>query len=215
MAEGRTGEGKTGATREAPVVLEMRGCTKTFGPVRANDDVSITLRRGEILGLLGENGAGKSTLMKILYGLYSPDSGSVFVDGEEAKIHDPKDAVARGIGMVHQHFTLIPPLTVAENIVLGAEPRKGATLNLARAVKDTEELSDHYGLRVDPRTRVADLSVGEQQRVEILKALYRDARILILDEPTAVLTPQESEALFATLAQMVAQGLSIIFISHK
>ena len=126
MAEGRTGEGKAGATREAPVVLEMRDVTKTFGSVRANDDVSITLRRGEILGLLGENGAGKSTLMKILYGLYSPDSGEIFVDGEEAQIRDPKDAVSRGIGMVHQHFTLIPPLTVAENIVLGAEPRKGA-----------------------------------------------------------------------------------------
>jgi ABC-type uncharacterized transport system ATPase subunit len=215
LAEGRTGEGTAGATREAPVVLEMRGVTKTFGPVRANDDVSITLRRGEILGLLGENGAGKSTLMKILYGLYSPDSGSVFVDGEEARIRDPKDAVSRGIGMVHQHFTLIPPLTVAENIVLGAEPRKGATLDLSRAVKDTEELSGRYGLRVEPRARVADLSVGEQQRVEILKALYRNARILILDEPTAVLTPQETEDLFSVLEELVADGLSIILITHK
>ena len=215
MAEGHTGEGKAGATREAPVVLEMRDVTKTFGSVRANDDISITLRRGEILGLLGENGAGKSTLMKILYGLYSPDSGSVFVDGEEVQIRDPKDAVSRGIGMVHQHFTLIPPLTVAENIVLGAEPRKGATLDLARAVKDTEELSERYGLRVDPRARVADLSVGQRQRVEILKALYRDARILILDEPTAVLTPQETEDLFSVLGELVADGLSIILITHK
>ena len=193
----------------------MRNVTKTFGSVRANDDVSITLRRGEILGLLGENGAGKSTLMKILYGLYSPDSGSVFVDGEEVQIRDPKDAVSRGIGMVHQHFTLIPPLTVAENIVLGAEPRKGATLDLARAITDTEELSERYGLRVDPRARVADLSVGERQRVEILKALYRHARIMILDEPTAVLTPQETEDLFFVLEELVADGLSIILITHK
>ncbi|HWS79628.1 MAG TPA: ATP-binding cassette domain-containing protein, partial [Rubrobacter sp.] len=215
MAEGRTGERKAGATREAPVVLEMRNVTKAFGSVRANDDVSITLRRGEILGLLGENGAGKSTLMKILYGLYSPDSGSVFVDGEEARIRDPKDAVSHGIGMVHQHFTLIPPLTVAENIVLGAEPRKGTSLDLARAIEDTEELSERYGLRVDPRARVTDLSVGQQQRVEILKALYRDARILILDEPTAVLTPQETEDLFSVLGELVADGLSIILITHK
>src|SRR5215217_1698050 len=193
----------------------MRGVTKRFGPVTANDDVSLVLHRGEILGLLGENGAGKSTLMKILYGLYSPDSGSVFVDGEEAKIRDPKDAVSRGIGMVHQHFTLIPPLTVAENIVLGAEPRKGATLDLARAIKDTEELSERYGLRVDPRSRVADLSVGQRPRIEILKALYRDARIMILDEPTAVLTPQETEDLFSVLGELVADGLSIILITHK
>jgi len=127
-------------------VLEMRGVTKTFGPVRANDGVSITLGRGEILGLLGENGAGKSTLMKILYGLYSPDEGEVFVDGERAEIRDPKDAVSRGIGMVHQHFTLIPPLTVAENIVLGAEPRRGGSLDMARAIRETEELAERYGL---------------------------------------------------------------------
>ena len=214
MAEGRAEEGMA-ETTEAPVVLEMRGVTKTFGPVRANDDVSITLRRGEILGLLGENGAGKSTLVKILYGLYSPDEGEIFVDGERVEIRDPKDAVSRGIGMVHQHFTLIPPLTVAENIVLGAEPRKGATLDLSKAIKDTEELSDRYGLRVDPRARVANLSVGEQQRVEILKALYREARILILDEPTAVLTPQETEDLFSVLKELVADGLSIILITHK
>src|SRR5918995_2739542 len=193
----------------------MRGVTKTFGPVRANDDVSITLHRGEILGLLGENGAGKSTLMKILYGLYKPDSGEIFIDGEEATIHDPKDAVSRGIGMVHQHFTLIPPLTVAENIVLGAEPRRGATLDLESAIRATEELSERYGLRVDPRARVATLSVGELQRVEILKTLYREARILVLDEPTAVLTPQETEDLFGVLKELVADGLSIILITHK
>jgi general nucleoside transport system ATP-binding protein len=214
MTERETGGGTVGAT-ESPVVLEMRGITKTFGPVRANDDVSITLHRGEILGLLGENGAGKSTLMKILYGLYKPDAGSIFVDGEEVEVHDPKDAVERGIGMVHQHFTLIPPLTVAENIVLGAEPRRGASLDLEGAVRATEELSQRYGLRVDPRARVADLSVGVRQRVEILKTLYRDARILVLDEPTAVLTPQETEDLFSVLKELVADGLSIILITHK
>ncbi len=214
MAQRESGAGTAGA-REAPVVLEMRGITKTFGENRANDDISLVLRRGEILGLLGENGAGKSTLMKILYGLYRPDSGSVFVDGERVEIHDPKDAVSRGIGMVHQHFTLIPRLTVAENIVLGAEPRKGVSLDLERAVRDTEELCERYGLRVDPRARVADLSVGVQQRVEILKTLYRQARILVLDEPTAVLTPQETEDLFAVLRELVADGLSIILITHK
>ncbi|MDQ4042699.1 MAG: ABC transporter ATP-binding protein, partial [Actinomycetota bacterium] len=211
MAERETGGGTAGS----PVVLEMRGVTKTFGAIRANDDVSISLHRGEILGLLGENGAGKSTLMKVLYGLYRPDAGSIFVDGEEVEIHDPKDAVERGIGMVHQHFTLIPPLTVAENIVLGAEPTRGATLDLEGAIKATEELSERYGLRVDPRARVADLSVGVQQRVEILKTLYREARILILDEPTSVLTPQETEDLFSVLKELVANGLSIILITHK
>jgi general nucleoside transport system ATP-binding protein len=215
MTEREAGGETAGAREEAPAVLEMRGVTKTFGPVKANDDVSITLHRGEILGLLGENGAGKSTLMKILYGLYRPDSGSIFIDGEEVTIHDPKDAVSRGIGMVHQHFTLIPPLTVAENIVLGAEPRRGAALDLEGAVKATEELSERYGLMVDPGARVADLSVGVQQRVEILKTLYREARILVLDEPTAVLTPQETEDLFSVLKELVADGLSIILITHK
>jgi ABC-type uncharacterized transport system ATPase subunit len=215
VTERETGGGTAGVREGAPVVLEMRGVTKTFGPVRANDDVSITLHRGEILGLLGENGAGKSTLMKILYGLYKPDSGEIFIDGEEVTIHDPKDAVSRGIGMVHQHFTLIPPLTVAENIVLGAEPRKGATLDLEAAIKATEDLSERYGLKVDPRARVANLSVGVRQRVEILKTLYREARILVLDEPTAVLTPQETEDLFGVLKELVADGLSIIFITHK
>src|SRR5919202_2898455 len=215
MAEREAGGGSAGAREHAPAVLEMRGITKTFGPVRANDDISITLHRGEILGLLGENGAGKSTLMKILYGLYKPDAGSIAIDGEEVEIHDPRDAVKRGIGMVHQHFPLTPPLTVAENIVLGAEPRRGATLDLEGAIRATEELSERYGLRVDPRAKVANLSVGVQQRVEILKALYREADILILDEPTAVLTPQETDDLFAVLKEFVADGLSIILITHK
>ena len=193
----------------------MRGVTKRFGPVTANDDISLVLHRGEILGLLGENGAGKSTLMKILYGLYHPNSGEIFVDGERVEIRDPKDAVERGIGMVHQHFTLIPRLTVAENVVLGAEPRKGVSLDLEGAIKSTEELSERYGLRVEPRARVANLSVGVQQRVEILKTLYREARILVLDEPTAVLTPQETEYLFSVLKELVADGLSAIFITHK
>ena len=214
MSEAAAGGGSAGA-KDAPVVLEMRGVTKTFGPVKANDDISIMLRRGEILGLLGENGAGKSTLMKILYGLYAPDGGEILVDGEKTSITDPKDAVSRGIGMVHQHFTLVPRLTVAENIVLGAEPRKGASLDLEGAAKSTEELCERYGLRVDPRERVSNLSVGEQQRVEILKTLYRNARILVLDEPTAVLTPQETEDLFAVLKELVADGLSIILITHK
>jgi simple sugar transport system ATP-binding protein len=213
MAEVRT-EG-AGARADAPVVLEMRGVTKTFGSVKANDDVSLALRRGEILGLLGENGAGKSTLMKILYGLYAPDSGEIFVDGERAEIRNPNDAVRLGIGMVHQHFTLIPPLTVAENIVLGAEPRKGGRLDLERAIRETQALSERYGLRVDPRAKVANLSVGVQQRVEILKALYREARILVLDEPTAVLTPQETEDLFGVIRELVADGLSVILITHK
>ena len=214
MAEESAGGGVAGVA-DAPVVLEMRGVTKRFGPVTANDHVSLVLHRGEILGLLGENGAGKSTLVKILYGLYTPDDGEIFIDGERVEIRDPKDAVSRGIGMVHQHFTLIPPLTVAENIVLGAEPRKGLSLDIEEAVRATEELSERYGLVVDPRARVADLSVGVRQRVEILKALYRNVRILVLDEPTAVLTPQETEDLFAVLKELVADGLSIILITHK
>nr|WP_240432491.1 ABC transporter ATP-binding protein [Rubrobacter indicoceani] len=211
----RPGAGRSGVANAAPPVLEMRDVTKTFGSVRANDGVSLSLGKGRILGLLGENGAGKSTLMKILYGLYTPDSGSIFIDGEEVRIKDPKDAVSRGVGMVHQHFTLIPRLTVAENIVLGAEPKKGGRLDMKKAFSDTEALCEKYGLRVDPGARVSDLSVGVQQRVEILKALYRNARILVLDEPTAVLTPQETGDLFTVLKELVGDGLSIILITHK
>ncbi len=209
------GAGGRSDASDAPVVLEMRGITKTFGANRANDGISLTLRRGEVHGLLGENGAGKSTLMKILYGLYRADEGEILLDGEPVTIHSPRDAVARGIGMVHQHFVLVPPFSVAENVVLGAEPVRGGTINRKEAEKRVGELAGRYGLTVEPSARVADLSVGVQQRVEILKALYRDARILVLDEPTAVLTPQETEELFRVLRGFVDQGLSIILITHK
>jgi len=209
------GPGPAQPTEAAPVVLEIREVTKAFGPVVANDRVSLTLHRGEVLGLLGENGAGKSTLMKILYGLYRADGGEILVDGEPAAIGTPRDAVDRGIGMVHQHFMLVPPLTVAENVVLGAEPGGRVRFDRAEAERAVGVLAERYGLAVDPAARVADLSVGVQQRVEILKALHRDARILILDEPTAVLTPQETDELFRVLRGLVDQGLSIILITHK
>jgi general nucleoside transport system ATP-binding protein len=166
--------------------------------------------------LLGENGAGKSTLMNVLYGLYRPDEGEILIGGQPVTMHSPKDAIERGIGMVHQHFMLIPVMTVAENIVLGTEPRReGVLLDLSAAETRVRELSEQYGLSVDPRARIEDISVGRQQRVEILKALYRGADILILDEPTAVLTPQEATELFGVLRSLTEQGLSIIFISHK
>lgn len=196
-------------------VLALSHITKRFGPLLANDDVSLTLAGGEVLALLGENGAGKSTLVSILFGHYVADAGDITVHGRPLPPGDPKAALAAGIGMVHQHFTLADNLSVLDNVVLGTEPlwwpfsRRGA----ARA--RLQVVATRFGLAVDPDARVGQLSVGERQRVEILKALYRGARILILDEPTAVLTPQESEALFDTLGQMVAQGLSIIFISHK
>lgn len=196
-------------------VLRLSGITKRFGSLVANDGISLTLARGEVLALLGENGAGKSTLMSILFGHYVADAGSIEAFGRPLPPGQPRAALAAGIGMVHQHFTLADNLSVLDNVLLGSEPlwqpfsRRGAAR--ARLL----DVSRRFGLPVVPEARVGDLSVGERQRVEILKALYRGARILILDEPTAVLTPQESEALFATLAQMVAEGLSIIFISHK
>src|SRR5436853_318835 len=194
----------------------MRGIRKEFPGVLANDDVDFDVRRGEVHALLGENGAGKSTLMNILYGLYKPDAGEILLNGKRVEFSSAKDAIGSGIGMVHQHFMLIPVMTVAENIVLGAEPTYGAQLlDLAEARRRVRELSERYGLAVDPDARIQDITVAQQQRVEILKALYRGAEVLILDEPTAVLTPQEAHELFAIINELRAQGTSIIFISHK
>lgn len=197
------------------VVLEARHITKAFPGVVANQDVSLKLYRGEVLGLLGENGAGKTTLMSILYGLYHQDSGKILVRGEPVRITSPAESIRRGIGMVHQHFMLVPVFTVTENIILGAETVKGPSLDLAGAARKIRELSSRFNLEVDPDAYVKDLSVGQQQRVEIIKALYRRADILILDEPTAVLTPQEAEELFSIIRSLTAQGTSVIFISHK
>jgi simple sugar transport system ATP-binding protein len=200
---------------ETPV-LELRGITKRFPGVLANDHVDFGLRPGEVHALLGENGAGKSTLMNILYGLYKPDEGEVLLRGERVEIDSPHDAIAHGIGMVHQHFMLIPVMTVAENIVLAAEPKKsGFLLDTAAAERRVRELAEQFKFHIDPHAKVQDITVGQQQRVEILKALYRGAEILILDEPTAVLTPQEATELFDILKALVADGMSVIFISHK
>ena len=204
------------SNNEAPIVLEAKGITKQFPGVRANDKVDLLLRRGEVLALLGENGAGKSTLMNILYGLYHPDEGEIWIKGEKAVLHNPGDAIARGVGMVHQHFQLVPVMTVAENVILGAEiTRAGGYIDKREANRRVRELSEQYGLAIDPTAEVEDLPVGLQQRVEIIKALYRNADILILDEPTAVLTPQEANELFAIMRSLTDRGVSIIFITHK
>jgi general nucleoside transport system ATP-binding protein len=195
--------------------LELRGITKRFGPVVANDRVDFDLERGEVHALLGENGAGKSTLMSILYGLYRPDEGEIRIDGESHHVDSPARAIELGIGMVHQHFMLVPVMTVTENIVLGSEPRRGALLDLREGARRVRELSDRYGLAVDPDALIEDVTVGAQQRAEILRALYRDARILVLDEPTAVLTAQEAEELFQVLRALRDDGVAIVFISHK
>ena len=197
-------------------VLELRGITKRFPGVLANDHIDITLREGKILALLGENGAGKTTLMNILYGLYKPDEGTILARGQEVDIQGPNDAIARGIGMVHQHFMLVPVMTVTENVMLGVEPtRNGLFLDKEKAAARIQEISDQYGLEVDPHAYIKDLPVGIQQRVEIIKVLYRSADILILDEPTAVLTPQEVEGLFKIIQSLINKGKSIIFITHK
>jgi len=196
-------------------VLRLSGITKSFGPLLANDDISLEVREGEIIGLLGENGAGKTTLMNILFGHYVADAGTIEVFGRPLPKGEPRAAISTGIGMVHQHFTLADNLTVLENIVLGTESFWRLQSDAAAAAARIKTLSHSFGLHVDPDATVSSLSVGERQRVEILKALYRNARILILDEPTAVLTPQESKALFATLVSLLSGGLSIIFISHK
>lgn len=199
-----------------PPVLELSQITKRFPGVLANDHIDLTLNEGEILALLGENGAGKTTLMNILYGLYQPDEGEIRVRGQKVSIHSPTDAIRAGIGMVHQHFMLIPVFTVTENVMLGAETvRSGGFLDRKRAAERILQISKQYGLDVDPDAYVRDLSVGVQQRVEIIKLLYREADILIFDEPTAVLTPQEADSLFAIMRELVRQGKSIIFITHK
>ncbi len=200
----------------APVVLEARNLTKRFPGVLANDRINLQLHKGEVLGLLGENGAGKSTLMNMIYGLYQPDEGEILINGKSAPIHSPNDAIQRGVGMVHQHFQLVPVLTVTDNVMLGEESTRGRLfLNRGAAKKKILEIAHQYGLDVDPDALVQDLPVGVQQRVEIIKALYRKADILILDEPTAVLTPQEAEGLFEIMRTLIERGSSIIFISHK
>jgi general nucleoside transport system ATP-binding protein len=196
-------------------VLEVKDISKKFPGVLANDHVNFNLKKGEIHALLGENGAGKSTLMNVIYGLISPDEGEILINGKPIRLHSTKDAIASGIGMVHQHFMLVPVFTVAENIMLGSETLKNGVLDVPKVNKDLIELSAQYGLDIDPTALIHDLPVGIQQRVEIIKALYRKAEILILDEPTAVLTPQEVEDLFVIIRKLVDQGISVIFITHK
>ncbi len=196
--------------------LELRGITKQFPGVKANDDVTLKARSGAVLALIGENGAGKSTLMNILSGIYRADAGEILIDGQVQSFHGPADAIEAGIGMVHQHFMLVPVFSVYENVVLGVEPTKaGGLLNRKRARTEVKEISERYGLAVDPDAMVETLPVGIQQRVEIIKVLLRGARILVFDEPTAVLTPQEVEEFFGIVAELKARGATIIFITHK
>src|SRR6478609_5940418 len=196
-------------------MLELKKITKTFGDVVANNDVSITIHPGTIHAIVGENGAGKSTIMRIAYGFYNADSGEIFVDGNRVDIRTPHDAIKLGIGMVHQHFMLVDTMTVAENIILGAETGGAFDLDLEKADREITALSEELKLNIDPKALIEDLSVGQQQRVELLKALYRNAELLILDEPTAVLSPQEVEEFFAILRRMKEQGKTIIIITHK
>ena len=202
---------------EGPVELELRGITKRFPGVLANDNVNLTVRTGEILCLLGENGAGKSTLMNIVYGLYSATEGELLIDGEVREFDGPGDAIAAGIGMVHQHFMLVPVFSVAENVVLGVEPTKGAggILDMGEARREVRDISSQYNLEVDPDAIIEELPVGIQQRVEIIKVLFRDAEILVFDEPTAVLTPQEVDEFFGIIRNLKADGKGIVFITHK
>jgi len=195
--------------------LEMRGITKRFPGVLANDNVDFDIHSGEVHALLGENGAGKSTLMKILYGIYEPSEGDILLNGKPIKIENPADAIKHGIGMIHQHFMLVESLTVAENVALGLPSSRGFLTDLDKVSKRIMELGDIYGLQIDPVAYIWQLSVGQQQRVEIIKALYRGAALLILDEPTAVLTPQEVDEFFVIMRQMVADGHALIFIQHK
>ena len=211
MTEAPRGSGSAGD----PALLEMRGITKRFPGVLANDHVDFDVAPGEIHALFGENGAGKSTLMRVLFGLYRPDEGEIRLRGDLVVITSPAVAIQHGIGMIHQHFMLVQTLTVAENVALGLKSSRGPLTDLGRVSERIRQLSQTYGLKVDPEAYIWQLSVGERQRVEIIKALYRDVSLLILDEPTAVLTPQEVRDLFVVLKQLVADGLSIVFISHK
>ena len=197
------------------VVIEMRNIVKKFGNFVANDNINLTVHKGEVHAILGENGAGKSTLMNVLYGLYHPTSGDILVNGEKAVIDSPKRAIELGIGMVHQHFMLVQPFSVTENIVLGMEPTKGLTVDLKKAREEVVSLSERYNMQIDPDAKIEDISVGMQQRVEILKVLYRGADILILDEPTASLTPQEIEELIDIIGNLTKDGKSVILITHK
>ncbi|NYJ04699.1 ABC transporter ATP-binding protein [Petropleomorpha daqingensis] len=205
----------TDAPQGEPYAVELRGITKRFPGVVANRDIDLRVRRGEVHAIVGENGAGKSTLMKTLYGEHRPDEGEILVDGRTVSFKNPSDAIAAGIGMVHQHFMLADNFTVLENVILGSEPNRGVGLDRAEARRRITEISDRYNLGLQPDTLLEDLGVGDRQRVEIAKVLYRDARILILDEPTAVLVPQEVDELFGNLAELKREGLTVIFISHK
>src|SRR5688572_722236 len=196
-------------------MLELRNITKRFGSVLANDHVNIVVKPGTIHAIVGENGAGKSTAMRIAYGFYKADEGEILVEGQVREINTPHDAIALGIGMVHQHFMLVDTMTVAENIVLGAEPGSAVALDLRKASGEIQKLSEEFKLAVNPHAVVEHLSVGQQQRVELLKALYRHARLLILDEPTAVLTPQEVDEFFAILRRMREQGKTVVIITHQ
>ena len=196
-------------------IIEMLNISKSFPGIKANDDITLRLKKGEIHALLGENGAGKSTLMSVLFGLYQPDSGTILKAGEPVKISSPNDANALRIGMVHQHFKLVEVFTVLDNIILGAEKTRWGVLKKDEARKRVVELSERYGLKVDPDAKIEDISVGMQQRVEILKMLYRDNEILIFDEPTAVLTPQEIDELMEVMRGFAREGKSILFITHK
>ncbi|MDU7115762.1 MAG: ATP-binding cassette domain-containing protein, partial [Peptoniphilus harei] len=197
------------------LVVRMENITKKFGDFTANDGIDLDIRRGEIHSLLGENGAGKTTLMNMLYGMSSPTSGDIYINNEKKVFKDPNDAIKAGLGMVHQHFMLIEPFTVVENIVLGMEPMKGIKVDIKKAREDVIALSERYGFKIDPDAKIQDISVGTQQKVEILKVLYRGADILIFDEPTAVLTPQEITELIEIIKNLSKEGKSIIIITHK
>ncbi|MGY2066845.1 ABC transporter ATP-binding protein [Blastococcus sp. SYSU DS0619] len=214
-ATGGTPPAGDGPGSGAPYAVELRGITKRFPGVVANRDIELRVRRGEVHAIVGENGAGKSTLMKTLYGMHRPDEGTILLDGREVSLRSPADAIAAGIGMVHQHFMLADNFTVLENIVLGSEPTKGGRLDRAEARRRIRDISDRYALNLEPDVLVEDLGVGDRQRVEIAKVLYRGATTLILDEPTAVLVPQEVDELFGNLGELKREGLTVIFISHK